>query len=155
MVLWLFCCAIINLQTTSIVFTSVDYYFSALLLWKGQNWQRSYVFSSYFAERIIYDDACHLKKFCTNPVRSRLTKVSKNLGEMDMVVDKLHFRNHVDKWCKENCNPYDRIDLDGVNAITVLSAMLILSDEIKFILSLLYKHKLKGMVIYSTHPCPP
>lgn len=66
-------------------------------------------------ERIIYDDACHLKKFCTNPVRSCITKVSKKLGEMDMVVDKLHFRNHVDKWCKENCNPYDRIDLEGVD----------------------------------------
>ena len=55
---------------------------------------------------------------------------------MDMVVDKLHFRNHVDKCCKENCNPYDRIDLDRVNAITVIFAMLILSDEMKFISSL-------------------
>ena len=33
---------------------------------------------------------------------------------MDMVVDKMHFRNHVDRWCKETCNPYDRPDLEGV-----------------------------------------
>ena len=32
-----------------------------------------------------------------------------------MVVDKMHFRNHVDKWCRSNCNPYDRVDLEGVN----------------------------------------
>ena len=23
-----------------------------------------------------------------------------------MVVDKFHFKNHVDVWCKQNCNPY-------------------------------------------------
>ena len=34
---------------------------------------------------------------------------------MDMVVDKMHFRNHVDCWCKANCNPYDRTDLEGVS----------------------------------------
>lgn len=66
-------------------------------------------------ERIIYDDACHLKKYCINPLRKDITSTSKKLSEIDMVVDKLHFRNHVDKWCKENCNPYDRKDLEGVD----------------------------------------
>lgn len=70
-----------------------------------------------FAERIIYDDACHLKKFCMNPKRSEVSIVSKKLSQMDMVVDKLHFRNHVDKWCKANCNPYDRNELEGVSLI--------------------------------------
>ena len=36
---------------------------------------------------------------------------------MDMVIDKMHFRNHVDKWCKANCNPYDRSELDGVSNV--------------------------------------
>lgn len=36
---------------------------------------------------------------------------------MDMVIDKMYFRNHVDKWCKANCNPYDRSDLDGVSNV--------------------------------------
>ena len=66
-------------------------------------------------ERIVYDDACHLKKFCTNPVPCNIISVSKKLADLDMVVDKMHFRNHVDRWCKSNCNPYDRQDLDGVN----------------------------------------
>ena len=65
-------------------------------------------------ERIVYDDACHLKKYCLNPKRKFLTPVANKLSAMDMVVDKMHFRNHVDRWCKANCNPYDRSDLDGV-----------------------------------------
>ena len=48
-------------------------------------------------------------------MRKDITSTSKKLSEIDMVVDKLHFRNHVDKWCKENCNPYDRKDLEGVS----------------------------------------
>jgi hypothetical protein len=84
------------------------------------NYFYSLLFYFYFAERIIYDDACHLKKFCINPVRKGLPNVSRKLGEMDMVVDKLHFRNHVDKWCKDNCNPYDRIDLEGVSDLLML-----------------------------------
>lgn len=63
----------------------------------------------------MYDDACHLKKFCCNPVQQNVTEVSKRLADLDMVVDKMHFRNHVDRWCKSNCNPYDRPDLDGVD----------------------------------------
>ena len=31
--------------------------------------------------RIIYDDACHLKKCCVNPVQKKVTVVSKRLGE--------------------------------------------------------------------------
>ena len=78
--------------------------------------ERGIIFLSYcYPERIIYDDACHLKKRCLNPVRKEVTTVSKRLGKMDMVVDKLHFRNYVDRWCKAICNPYDRNDLRGVS----------------------------------------
>jgi len=55
-----------------------------------------------------------------NPVRKGLTNVSRKLGEMDMVVDKLLFRNHVDKWCKDKCNPYDWIGLEGVSDLLML-----------------------------------
>ena len=60
-------------------------------------------------------DACHLEKYCLNPVRREVTEVAEVLNSLDMVVDKLHFRNHTEKWCKEKCNPYDRMDLEGVN----------------------------------------
>ena len=60
--------------------------------------ERGIIFLSYDPERIIYDDACHLKKCCLNPVQKEaMTAVSKTLGKMYMVVDNLHFRNHVDQ----------------------------------------------------------
>lgn len=63
---------------------------------------------------ICYDDACHLKKFAQNPVRSDLTEIAKRLKGMKMVCDKFHFRNHVDSWCKVNCNPYSTTDLEVI-----------------------------------------
>ncbi|XP_068734528.1 uncharacterized protein [Montipora capricornis] len=48
-------------------------------------------------ERIVYDDACHLKKYANNPLRRNVTRVSEKLADLDMVVDKMHFRNHVDR----------------------------------------------------------
>ena len=78
------------------------------------HFERGIIFLSYcYPERTIYDDACHLKKCCMIPVRKEVTAASKRLGKIDMVVDKLHFRNHVDRWCKANCNPHDRNDLHG------------------------------------------
>ena len=46
--------------------------------------------------------------------------MSKMLGKMDMVVDKLQCRNHVDRWCKANCNPHDRNELRGVSVCLVV-----------------------------------
>ena len=60
--------------------------------------ERGIIFLSYcYPERIIYDDACHLNSCCLNRVQRGVTAVSKRLGKMYMVVDKLHFRNHVDR----------------------------------------------------------
>ena len=64
--------------------------------------------------------ACHLKKYCVNPVQQKVTAVSsKRLGKMDMVVDKLQFRNHVDLWCKPNCNPHDQNELREVSVCLI------------------------------------
>ncbi|CAH3141983.1 unnamed protein product [Porites evermanni] len=58
-------------------------------------------------ETICYDDACHLKKYANNPARNSLTATTRTMAGMEMVVDKFHFPNHVDRWCKTNCNPYN------------------------------------------------
>ena len=44
-----------------------------------------------------------------------VTAVCKRLGKMDMVVETLHFRSHVDRWCKASCNNDDRNELLGVS----------------------------------------
>ena len=56
-------------------------------------------------ETICYDDACHLKRFACNPVRSSMSKTAEKLAVMEIVCDRFHFKNHTDAWCKRNCNP--------------------------------------------------
>ena len=63
---------------------------------------------------LCYDDGCHLKKFACNSRRKDSTNTSKWISSMNIVVDKLHFRGHTDKWCHENCNPNDFVALEKV-----------------------------------------
>lgn len=71
------------------------------------------------SEFLVYDDGCHLKKFATNPVRSALTETTEKIAGMDIVIDKMHFRGHVDQWCKHHCNPHDYDELQKVHSIHV------------------------------------
>ena len=61
---------------------------------------------------ICYDDGCHLKKYVER--RTDVTETSKRLALCNIVVDKMHFRGHIDKWCQENCNPYQLQELKCV-----------------------------------------
>ena len=65
-------------------------------------------------ECICYDDACHLKKYAQNPKR-HTSEVSKKLSNLTMSVDRFHFGNHKDRWCKTNCNPYGNVHLQNVS----------------------------------------
>ncbi|CAF4493257.1 unnamed protein product [Rotaria sp. Silwood2] len=61
-----------------------------------------------FPDVIIYDDACHLKLFIENSnnfVRSTPSK--EKFEKAKILCDKLHYRNHVDPWCRRNTNPYN------------------------------------------------
>ena len=73
----------------------------------------------FITEFICYDDACHLKKYAQNSVRRNITRTAEKMAEMEMIVDRFHFKNHVDRWCKEHCNPYNCNDLK-VSAITLV-----------------------------------
>ena len=33
---------------------------------------------------------------------------------MHIVVDKMHFKGHVDRWCQQHCNPRDFEELEEV-----------------------------------------
>ena len=93
--------------------------------------ERGKLFLPYgYPERIIYDDSCHLKKYCLNCILKKLTAVSKRLGKMDMVVDKLQFKNLVDLWCKPNGNPHDRNELYGVSVSVCASICIQISFDI-------------------------
>ena len=43
--------------------------------------ERGIIFLSYDPERIIYDDACHLKKCCLNPVQKEVDSSVQEAGE--------------------------------------------------------------------------
>ena len=47
---------------------------------------------------IIYDDSCHLVKFCRKKERMAYSAAAKKMGELKFFVDRLHIRNHVDPW---------------------------------------------------------
>ena len=61
---------------------------------------------------IVYDDACHLKKFLINRLKRTwfvpwLLTIPPALGggHVDIVCDKFHFPNHKSLWCKKNVDP--------------------------------------------------
>ena len=66
-------------------------------------------------EELLYDDCCHLKAFSEKPSNAEQNDVTQKLANLGKHVDRFHFRNHVDPWCQENCNPEGVSSLIGVN----------------------------------------
>jgi len=68
-------------------------------------------------EYIVYDDACHLKKFVEarwdNSERAQVFKTKK------FVVDKLHITGHTDHNCRATCHPDLFNDLKPINTVVV------------------------------------
>ena len=58
---------------------------------------------------LVYDDACHLKRHVD------CRHVYPLLQKLDMKIDRFHFKNHTDVWCKENMDPMKSIFLKHVN----------------------------------------
>ncbi len=65
-------------------------------------------------EYLCYDDGCHLARYANNPIRRDLTDWTKMISQLKIVVDKMHFSGHTDKWCREVCDPHKCRDLDKV-----------------------------------------
>ena len=66
-------------------------------------------------KEILYDDCCHFKAFSEKDKNADQNEVTKYLAEVGKHVDRFHFRNHVDEWCQQNCNPENVPLLKGVN----------------------------------------
>jgi hypothetical protein len=67
---------------------------------------------------ICYDDGCHLKKYACNPVRANKTPTATRIASMNIVIDKFHFRGHIDAWCRRNCDPHQFDELKKVDTET-------------------------------------
>jgi len=74
----------------------------------------------YVPPYFFYDDACHLSKFSMNRDRRHPGKASKFqtwFAQTTFFVDRLHFKNHKDPWCKQHMDPaLHYSELDGVNS---------------------------------------
>ena len=58
-----------------------------------------------------------IKKFPIHRDRRKLTPSATRLSSnITIVVDKMHFRGHTDKWCQENCNPFE---YDGLHDVDI------------------------------------
>ena len=81
------------------------------MTWMVYMRERTYM---YTAEFVIYDDACHLKKYACNPVRCNKTPTAQKLASLSTVVDRFHLAGHVDPWCQENCNPLKKVSVHSL-----------------------------------------
>ena len=63
---------------------------------------------------VCYDDGCHLRKFARNPSRSSLTATASRIADLEIVIYRMHFKGHVDSWCKQTCNPDNFIELNDL-----------------------------------------
>ena len=66
-------------------------------------------------EELLYDDCCHLKAFGEKNENAEQNDVTKYFASLGKHVDRFHFRNHVDAWCMEHCNPEKVPALKNVN----------------------------------------
>jgi hypothetical protein len=65
---------------------------------------------------LIYDDACHLKRFVRNKNSfAQETSANKRIVGLEILCDKLHYRNHIDPWCRKNTNPYKNSVANSTN----------------------------------------
>eukprot|EP00732_Lithocolla_globosa_P005613 Lithocolla_globosa_v1_NODE_5903_length_1167_cov_69.378597.p1 type:complete len:180 gc:universal NODE_5903_length_1167_cov_69.378597:690-151(-) len=63
---------------------------------------------------LLYDDGCHLFHFRERR-KHRVEILCQMFNAVKIAIDRLHFKNHIDAWCKKYMNPNKHKDLDGVN----------------------------------------
>ena len=68
----------------------------------------------HYADTVCYDDGCHLSKYAKNKW-AKLTETAGKIATFHIVVDKMHFKGHIDTWCKQQCNPYELDQLQNVS----------------------------------------
>ena len=82
--------------------------------WK---WLHNTAYNLTITDTICYDDGCHLKKYPQNRKRSDLTATAKRMASCSIVIDKMHFKGHIDAWCHKFCNPYELPQLKDVSYV--------------------------------------
>ena len=79
---------------------------------------------------ICYDNACHLKRFARNPARAYLTEQSKQLASVEMVVDRMHMKAHIDPWCRAHCDASKNPELKKVLSSNIKVGMRLVNGHL-------------------------
>ena len=56
-------------------------------------------------EVLVHDDACHLRRFADKRREQSDMAARLSYPRVQYIIDKMHAKGHVDKWCLENCHP--------------------------------------------------
>ena len=67
-----------------------------------------------FTETVCYDDGCHLKRYVCNSSRRAVTTTAGRLASLNYVIDRMHFKGHIDPWCHQHCDPNKFKELESV-----------------------------------------
>ena len=59
------------------------------------------------APTLVYDDGCHLVAYVRNHIGKDLTETGelRTLANTPVSVDRMHFKNHVGRFCRKEMNP--------------------------------------------------
>lgn len=66
-------------------------------------------------KQILYDDMCHLKRFCEDPIRAGQNEVTEVLARVQKHVDKFHFRESIEQ---KGFILYDRASISMSKGLT-------------------------------------
>ena len=61
-----------------------------------------------------------MNKGSKTTVSSSSCKYDANNSNLNIVIDKMHFKGHIDSWCKEYCNPNAFEILNGVSPCVII-----------------------------------
>ena len=76
-----------------------------------------HLYHFFSTETICYDDGCHLKRYACNPARSEVTTTANRLASLNYVIDRMHFKGHIDPWCHKHCDPSKLKELENVRVL--------------------------------------
>ena len=55
---------------------------------------------------------------CQQPCAEGAYQLDKEISELEIVIDKMHFAGHIDAWCRDICDPHKHRNLDKVYTCT-------------------------------------
>ena len=64
---------------------------------------------------MLYDNGCKLRKYIEEKSTTVKTVRFEKLKSKTILVDRFHFKSHVDLYCKKNCNPDKYAELIEIN----------------------------------------